>query len=69
MKYEFFKVGNFKCKVCQLSLSQVRVVFTFQLVEIYTDLDGFSGKIVGFVTMPVKNNIEIYAHSINLSIS
>ena len=25
-------------------------------------VDGFSGKIVGFVTMPVKNNIEIYAH-------
>ena len=25
-------------------------------------VDGFSGKIVGFVTMPVKNNIEIYTH-------
>ena len=25
-------------------------------------VDGYSGKIVGFVTMPVKNNIEIYEH-------
>ena len=25
-------------------------------------LDGYSGKIVEFVTMPVKNNVEIYAH-------
>ena len=24
--------------------------------------DGYSGKVVGFVTMPVKNNIEIYSH-------
>ena len=25
-------------------------------------IDGYSGKIVGFITMPVKNNIEIYTH-------
>lgn len=25
-------------------------------------VDGFSGRIVGFVTMPVKNNVEIYTH-------
>jgi len=25
-------------------------------------VDGYSGKIVWFVTMPVKNNIEIYTH-------
>lgn len=25
-------------------------------------VDGFSGKVVGFVTMPVKNNVEIYTH-------
>ena len=25
-------------------------------------IDGYSGKIVGFATMPVKNNIEIYEH-------
>ena len=25
-------------------------------------VDGFSGKIVGFVTMQVKDNIEIYTH-------
>lgn len=24
--------------------------------------DGYSGKVVGFITMPVKNNMEIYAH-------
>ena len=24
--------------------------------------DGFSGKVVGFITMPVKNNIEIYSN-------
>ncbi len=24
--------------------------------------DGFSGKVVGFITMPIKNNIEIYQH-------
>lgn len=25
-------------------------------------VDGFSGKVVGFVTMPIKNNVEVYAH-------
>ena len=25
-------------------------------------VDGFSGKIVGFVSMPLKNNVEIYTH-------
>lgn len=25
-------------------------------------IDGFSGKIVGFISMPVKNNVEIYKH-------
>ena len=25
-------------------------------------VDGYSGKIVGFVTMPIKNNVEIYAN-------
>ncbi len=25
-------------------------------------VDGYSGKIVGFITMPVKNNVEIYTH-------
>lgn len=25
-------------------------------------VDDFSGKIVGFITMPVKNNVEIYTH-------
>lgn len=25
-------------------------------------VDGFSGEIVGFVTMPMKNNVEIYAN-------
>lgn len=25
-------------------------------------IDGFSGKVVGFVTMPIKNCIEVYAH-------
>ena len=25
-------------------------------------VDGYSSKIVGFVTMPIKNNLEIYAH-------
>ena len=25
-------------------------------------VDGFSGKIVQFITMPIKNNIEIYMH-------
>ena len=24
--------------------------------------DGYSGMVVGFITMPVKNNMEIYAH-------
>lgn len=27
-----------------------------------TAVDGFSGMIVGFITMPVKNNIEIYSN-------
>lgn len=25
-------------------------------------IDGYSGKIVGFLSIPVKNNIEIYCH-------
>ncbi len=25
-------------------------------------VDGYSGKIVQFITMPVKNNLEIYEH-------
>ena len=25
-------------------------------------VDGFSGMIVGFITMPIKNNIEIYSN-------
>ncbi len=25
-------------------------------------IDGYSGKIVGFISMPVKNNVEIYAN-------
>ncbi len=25
-------------------------------------VDGFSGKIVGFISMPIKNNVEIYTH-------
>ncbi len=25
-------------------------------------IDGYSGKIVGFATMPIKNNLEIYTH-------
>ena len=24
--------------------------------------DGYSSKIVGFITMPIKNNLEIYEH-------
>ena len=24
--------------------------------------DGYSGKVVAFITMPIKNNIEIYEH-------
>ena len=25
-------------------------------------IDGYSRKIVGFITMPIKNNLEIYEH-------
>ena len=25
-------------------------------------VDGYSGKVVGFVTMPIKNCVEIYTH-------
>ena len=25
-------------------------------------IDGYSGKIVGFISMPIKNNVEIYTH-------
>lgn len=24
--------------------------------------DGYSGKVVGFITLPIKNNLEIYTH-------
>ena len=25
-------------------------------------IDGFSGKVVGFISMPIKNTVEIYSH-------
>ena len=25
-------------------------------------IDGFSGKVVEFISMPIKNNVEIYTH-------
>ena len=28
-------------------------------------IDGYSSKIVGFITMPIKNPIEIYSHGIS----
>ena len=28
--------------------------------------DGYSGKIIGFASMPIKNNLEIYEHVIRL---
>ena len=28
--------------------------------------DGYSGKIVGFISMPIKNNFEIYKHLFRL---
>ena len=44
-----FKVGKFNSMVCQLSLSQVRVVFAFQLAEIYTDLAPDHGRVAQIV--------------------
>ena len=29
--------------------------------------DGYSGKIIGFASMPIKNNLEIYEHVIRLA--
>ena len=29
-------------------------------------VDGYSGKILSFVTMPIKNNVEIYQHMLRL---
>lgn len=29
-------------------------------------IDGYSGKVVGFITTPVKNNVEIYSHLFRL---
>ena len=31
-------------------------------------IDGYSGKIVGFASMPVKNNVEIYNHLFRLGL-
>ena len=25
-------------------------------------VDGYSGKVIGFITMPIKNCVEIYVH-------
>ena len=30
-------------------------------------VDGYSGKIVGFITLPIKNNVEIYEHLFRLA--
>ena len=45
----------------KLHLDQNEKMVMFGVTHICA-VDGYSGMIVGFVTMPVKNNIEIYAH-------
>ena len=43
-------------------IDQNEKVVMFGVTHIICAVDGFSGKVVGFITMPVKNNVEIYTH-------
>lgn len=45
----------------KLHLDQNEKLVMFGVTHICA-IDGYSGKIVGFATMPVKNNLEIYSH-------
>ena len=45
----------------KLHVDQNEKLIMFGLTHICA-IDGFSGKIVGFIIMPVKNNILIYQH-------
>ena len=45
----------------KLDIDQNEKLVMFGVTHICA-VDGYSGKIVEFVTMPVKNNVEIYAH-------
>ena len=45
----------------KLHIDQNEKLIMFGVTHICA-VDGYSGKIVGFITMPIKNNIEIYTH-------
>ena len=45
----------------KLHLDQNEKLAMYGLTEVCA-VDGFSGKIVAFATMPVKNNVLIYEH-------
>ncbi len=45
----------------KVNIDQNEKLVMFRVTHICA-VDGFSGKIVGFVTMPVKNNVQIFTH-------
>ena len=45
----------------KMHVDQNEKIVMYGVTHVYA-IDGYSGKIVGFITMPVKNNIQIYAH-------
>ena len=45
----------------KLHLDQNEKLAVYGLTDVCA-IDGFSGKIVGFATMPLKNNVLIYEH-------
>lgn len=45
----------------KLHVDQNEKLIMFRVTHVAA-VDGFSGMIVGFITMPVKNNIEIYSN-------
>ena len=49
----------------KLHIDQNEKVVMFGLTHVAA-IDGYSRKIVGFITLPVKNNVEIYTHLFRL---
>jgi hypothetical protein len=49
----------------KLHIDQNEKVVMFGVTHVAA-VDGYSRKIVGFITLPVKNNVEIYTHLFRL---
>ena len=53
-----YRASHFGCKI---HIDQNEKLVMYGVTHICA-IDGYSGKIVGFISMPIKNCIEIYNH-------